>query len=63
MVLPNSPALELNSVILIVEDEPAILKLVKLMIEKEGYHIITAASPSDAVNIAKNHKGKIDGSA
>ncbi|MBF0411638.1 MAG: response regulator [Desulfamplus sp.] len=46
--------------ILLVEDEPAILKLTKMILTKEGYKVVAAASPSDAVDIAKNYHGEID---
>ncbi|MBF0228445.1 MAG: response regulator [Desulfamplus sp.] len=52
----NNPTLT----VLLVEDEKAILKLTKLMIAREGYNVLAANSPSEAINIAQKHDGKID---
>ena len=45
--------------ILLVEDEPAILQLGKRMLEGMGYLVITAVTPSQAVNIAEQYNGDI----
>ena len=42
-----------------VEDEPAILNLEKLMLKKYGYQILVAATPSQAIQTAKTHPGQI----
>jgi PAS domain S-box-containing protein len=46
--------------ILLVEDELAILKLGKRMLEGLGYTVIGASSPEKAIELAGNHAGKID---
>lgn len=46
--------------ILVVEDEPAILELARLMLENLGYRILTAGSPTDAFRVAGSCTGKID---
>lgn len=46
--------------VLLVEDETAILKLTRILLEKEGYKVIAAESPLDAIEIAKRDHGKID---
>jgi CheY-like chemotaxis protein len=46
--------------ILLVEDEPSILRMTRMMLERKGYTVLTAASPSEAVEKAKNHSGSID---
>ena len=48
-----------HETILLVEDEPAILNMEKLMLEKFGYRILTAARPSQALHVAKAHTGRI----
>ena len=45
--------------ILLVEDEPAILKMGKEMIERLGYTVLTAESPNSALKIAGEHEGTI----
>ncbi|MCF8090355.1 MAG: response regulator, partial [Desulfotignum sp.] len=46
--------------ILLVEDEPSILRMTRMMLERKGYTVLYAASPSEAVKKAKNHSGAID---
>jgi PAS domain S-box-containing protein len=46
--------------ILVVEDEPEILSLCRLMLEKSGYNVFAAACPSEAITYAEDHSGQID---
>ncbi len=46
--------------ILLVEDEPDILKLCKLMLESRGYKVLSTTTSSDAVKITKQYKGNIN---
>ncbi len=46
--------------ILLVEDEPAILRVSKLALENLGYTVLAASTPGEAVRFAKEHAGKID---
>jgi CheY-like chemotaxis protein len=46
--------------ILLVEDEPSILRMTRMMLERNGYSVLSAASPSEAVEKATNHSGSID---
>ncbi len=45
--------------ILLVEDEPAILNLVRKGLERLGYAVLPAATPAEAVRIAETHAGDI----
>ncbi len=45
--------------LLIVEDEPAIMKMGKTILEKLGYRVLAAGSPGEALRLAKNHEEKI----
>lgn len=45
--------------ILIVEDEIAILSLAERMLEKLDYHVLTAATPEEALQIAREHENQI----
>ena len=53
------PVLCGQETILLVEDEPAILNIAALMLEKQGYTVLKAASPGEAINLAREHVGKI----
>lgn len=46
--------------ILLVEDEPAILKLSAMILRKQGYRVLTAAVPSQALTLATEFPEKID---
>jgi len=46
--------------ILLVEDEPSILRMIKMMLKRKGYSVLSAATPAEAVEKAKNHSGAID---
>ncbi len=48
-----------KEMILLVEDEPAILKMVTMILEKMGYRVFAADSPSEAVRFAQKHAGQI----
>ena len=45
--------------VLLVEDEPAILKLTGQMIEKLGYKVLSASMPCEAIRLAEEHIGDI----
>jgi two-component system, cell cycle sensor histidine kinase and response regulator CckA len=45
--------------ILLVEDEPAVLNLAKIMLERQGYCVIAATKPSEAIHLAHDHSGDI----
>ncbi|HDR05916.1 MAG TPA: response regulator, partial [Candidatus Marinimicrobia bacterium] len=49
-----------NESILIVEDEPSILAMGKMMLEEFGYKVLTANSPQEAVFLVKNYDGVIN---
>jgi CheY-like chemotaxis protein len=46
--------------VLIVEDEPEIITLAKIALEKYGYKVLSAQSPSDALAICEEYGDKID---
>lgn len=61
---PDPPAAEANGrgseTILLVEDEPAILTLATKSLEGQGYVVLPASTPTDALRIAEAHPGAID---
>ncbi len=48
-----------HETILLVEDEPAILQVGRRMLERLGYTVIPAASPSEALRLAQQHAGEL----
>lgn len=46
--------------ILVVEDEPMILKMTVQMLVGQGYHVLAAASPWEAIRLVKENIGSID---
>jgi CheY-like chemotaxis protein len=51
---------KINSTILLVEDEPAILLMTETMLRGLGYSVLGADSPDKALDTARNYDGKID---
>ncbi len=56
----KEPAADGHETILLVEDEPVILKMGRVMLEGLGYSVLTADMPGKAINIAKEHASEID---
>ncbi len=49
-----------SETILLVEDEPSILKMTRMMLEKIGYTVLSAVTPSEAMEKAENHSGSVE---
>jgi len=45
--------------VLLVEDEPAIMRLCQLMLERLGYHVLTSGKPRKALRLAEDHPGDV----
>jgi len=45
--------------ILLVEDEPTLLELSKLLLETQGYRVLAAGSPGEAIRLAGENTGEI----
>jgi PAS domain S-box-containing protein len=52
-------AVSRQKTILLVEDEPAILRLGKQMLEGLGYRVLLAATPGEAIRRAEEHAGEV----
>jgi signal transduction histidine kinase/DNA-binding response OmpR family regulator len=48
-----------SETVLLVEDEPGILNMSKIMMEGLGYRVIAAATPGEAIRLAAKHAGEI----
>jgi signal transduction histidine kinase len=46
-----------SETILLVEDEPAILKMTTMMLERLGYTVMAAGTPGEAIRLAREHAG------
>ena len=53
------PSLGGHETILLVEDEPAILNMSKILLQLLGYSVLTASTPNDAIRLAREITGKI----
>jgi len=62
--IPNSgapePSRRGHETILLVEDEPEILELGRLMLESFGYSVVTSSTPAEAISLADQHAGGIN---
>ena len=56
---PVEPADRGHETVLLVEDEPALLELGIQMLEMQGYRVLAAATPGEAVKLAEEHLGEI----
>ncbi|MFZ2634002.1 MAG: PAS domain S-box protein [Desulfosalsimonadaceae bacterium] len=48
-----------HETILLVEDEPAILKMTTMMLERMGYRVMAANTPGEAIRLAEAHPAEI----
>lgn len=49
-----------SETILLLEDEPAILKMAAKMLKRQGYNVIEALTPGQAIHLATEHIGDIN---
>jgi CheY-like chemotaxis protein len=54
------PAARGKGVILLVEDEPGILRITATMLEKAGYTVLPALTPGEAMRLARECRSEID---
>ncbi len=45
--------------VLLVEDEPGVLKMGKMMLERLGYRVLDASTPGESIRLAEEHTGEI----
>ena len=48
-----------GEMVLLVEDELSLMRMVQIMLENMGYKVLAAATPKEAMYLAKKHAGKI----
>lgn len=57
---PSDPInLDGTETILLVEDEPSILRMTRMMLERMGYKVLAAGNPREAIALAREHAGQI----
>jgi two-component system, cell cycle sensor histidine kinase and response regulator CckA len=56
----QTEVLDGTETVLVVEDEPALRKLISLSLEKHGYTVLAAEDGTEAIRILENNPGKID---
>jgi two-component system cell cycle sensor histidine kinase/response regulator CckA len=56
----EAPALGGNETILLVEDEPSVRELARLILERHGYELLVASDPLEALAIVERHDAPID---
>jgi len=57
-ILPESVSMGQETV-MVVEDEPAILNLSKRILQKQGYQVLVAGTPDEAIRLAEERIGEI----
>jgi CheY-like chemotaxis protein len=48
-----------HETVLLVEDESAVLRLSKIVLERFGYNVLTAGTPSEALQVFATHDGRV----
>lgn len=48
-----------ETTVLVVEDEPVILDIARMILEQNGYRVLTASLPDQALRLAEEHAGSI----
>ena len=57
--IPEKLCAQGSQTVLLVEDEPAILEMIMLMLDSLGYFVLSAGTPGKAIRLAKEHAGEI----
>ena len=57
---PAQTTLRGSETILVVEDEPSILTMATLMLQRMGYKVLAAPTPGEAISLARAHGAAID---
>ncbi len=52
---PAAPEVRGSETILLVEDEPAMLRTTTLILERQGYTVLAASTPGEAIRLAREH--------
>jgi two-component system cell cycle sensor histidine kinase/response regulator CckA len=58
--VPTAEEIHKVPTVLVVDDEPTLRKLMQLVLEREGFRVLTAQNGYDAMDVSKSHVGAID---
>ena len=58
--IPKGPFPQAPSIILVAEDEVVVRNIVCLLLQKEGYQVLSAANGQEALDLAREYHGTID---
>jgi len=53
------PVVRGDEIVMLVEDEPTLLQMSKTMLERLGYTVLAAGTPSEAIRLAGEYSGQI----
>jgi signal transduction histidine kinase len=56
----SKPAMRGQETILLAEDEPAMLELITIQLQTQGYTVLGACTPGEVIRLAEEHTGEID---
>jgi CheY-like chemotaxis protein len=56
---PEKPVARGHETILLAEDEPAILTMTTTILERQGYTVLAASTPGEAIQLARGYAGEI----
>lgn len=59
-VMPEQPHAPIDATLLLVEDQPIVRKLMRRLLQSEGYTVLDAPHGQEALRVARNHTGSID---
>jgi signal transduction histidine kinase len=57
--VPEVSAAHDQETVLLVEDEPQLMNLTRMMLESLGYQVLSAVTPGEAIRLAQEHAGEI----
>ncbi len=58
-IIPEEAASRGRETILLVEDELAILEMTTMLLERQGYTVLAASTPGEAIRLAREHAGEV----
>ena len=56
---PEAPAARGKETILVAEDETEMLNLITMVLQRQGYTVLAASTPGEAIRLAEEHRGEI----
>ena len=55
----TEPAQRGRETILLVEDEPSVMEMTTIMLERQGYIVLPASTPEESISLARKYSGEI----